>query len=285
MTEREKFKSAQNVFNRITAELTDLPDSKFQAALDTLESWWSGLRQGDVAMPANAGSARKTDTAVAESQATPDEEEPPIQITKSTVESDDDEKGNAVHVGTVENMPPKPSRKPQQKKMKPFNPRKRNGRQRKDRATESAKISEARKAYRDGVKLRNALRGDDVTSIEEFIKSCEPPLKDVTSFINTLEVRKGKWKVDISCVEKRTPVFVTLSYRLQQSLVIEALSLIERRTPFGDAMDLTTPADPTEECWVVKIDGVGDVTQRQLMAMQYLWSWDDICRKGNLCYS
>jgi len=36
---------------------------------------------------------------------------------------------------------------------------------------------------------------------------------------------------------------------------------------------------------VVKIDGVGDVTQQQLMTMQYLWSLDDINRKGNLCYS
>ncbi|KAE9314366.1 hypothetical protein PR003_g19266 [Phytophthora rubi] len=46
--------------------------------------------------------------------------------------------------------------------------------------------------------------------------------------------------------------------------------MMERAIPSGDIMDVSTPVDTDEECWVVEIDGVGEFTQRQLMAMQYM---------------
>ncbi|GMF44435.1 unnamed protein product [Phytophthora fragariaefolia] len=55
MNERDKYKSAHEVFNRITAELTDLPTEKFNSTLENLESWWSKLRQGDTAMALSKG--------------------------------------------------------------------------------------------------------------------------------------------------------------------------------------------------------------------------------------
>lgn len=51
MTEKEKYKHAQNVFSRITTELTDLPDPKFEVAMQELESWWDNIRNGNVDIP------------------------------------------------------------------------------------------------------------------------------------------------------------------------------------------------------------------------------------------
>ncbi|POM59612.1 SUMO protease [Phytophthora palmivora] len=80
MTERDKFKSAQKVFSRITSELTDLPDDKFKEALDTLEDWWGKLRQGEVAMD-----CLETKMTVEEEQMKEDHdsEMPPTQIAET----------------------------------------------------------------------------------------------------------------------------------------------------------------------------------------------------------
>ncbi|KAE9260331.1 hypothetical protein PR003_g34418, partial [Phytophthora rubi] len=46
MTEKDKFKRAQNVLGRISSELTELTDDTFERAIGNLEAWWDGLRQG-----------------------------------------------------------------------------------------------------------------------------------------------------------------------------------------------------------------------------------------------
>ncbi|KAG6941597.1 hypothetical protein JG687_00019559, partial [Phytophthora cactorum] len=51
ITDLKKFKSAQDVFNRITNEISDLPTRKFQAAITHLEKWCQYLRQGNETMP------------------------------------------------------------------------------------------------------------------------------------------------------------------------------------------------------------------------------------------
>ncbi|KAF1774963.1 hypothetical protein GQ600_15268 [Phytophthora cactorum] len=46
--QREKYKCAQDVCGRITAEISDLPDQNFHYALEYLETWPSKSLQGDV---------------------------------------------------------------------------------------------------------------------------------------------------------------------------------------------------------------------------------------------
>jgi hypothetical protein len=104
-------------------------------------------------------------------------------------------------------------------------------------------------------------------SFDKYLKRYQRHTLTVVAVAETENVRLRNRRI---AQMKRLPQFEALPFRLPQSLVIESLALIERRTPFGDAIDLTTPTDAPDECWVVKIDGVGDVTQRQLMAMQYL---------------
>ncbi|KAG7384311.1 hypothetical protein PHYPSEUDO_002776 [Phytophthora pseudosyringae] len=103
MTEHDKYKCAQSVLNRITAELTDLPDRKFQAALDDLDTWFGRLRQGDVTLERRADS---------------DGEVPATQIAFPSGGEDKEEKDDHVHSGSAhkESDQPAPNSKKQKKK-------------------------------------------------------------------------------------------------------------------------------------------------------------------------
>ncbi|GMF55915.1 unnamed protein product [Phytophthora fragariaefolia] len=54
MTERDKYTHAQEVFSRITTELTYFPDAKFQTAIRNVEEWWSNLRTAEPLEPSSA---------------------------------------------------------------------------------------------------------------------------------------------------------------------------------------------------------------------------------------
>ncbi|KAE9297753.1 hypothetical protein PF001_g16258 [Phytophthora fragariae] len=189
VTERDKYKSVQNVFNRITSEMTELPEAKFQAALDGLEIWWGNLRQGDIELPGPDKDSKQITAS--------DEGLTPTQVTAHVQTDGLEEKDDKVHM-QIE----KKKRGGGQKKMRasdqsamnaanmettfdmgPFNPRaKRVGRPTKNRAAEQVNVSKERKDYNTGAKLRNALRGEDVVKVEGYLKTCKPPLKELLSF-------------------------------------------------------------------------------------------------------
>ncbi|KAL3668370.1 hypothetical protein V7S43_006459 [Phytophthora oleae] len=80
-------------------------------------------------------------------------------------------------------------------------------------------------------------------------------------------------------IEKRTPNISCAPYKLPESIVKTALETMDRAAPYGDTMALSTPVDPSDECWVAVIEDVGESSQRQLMAMQYdnnVWSRDAV---------
>ncbi|POM72916.1 SUMO protease [Phytophthora palmivora] len=189
MTERDKFKSAQNGFSRITSELTDLPDDKFKEALDTLENWWGKLRQGEVAM--DCLETKMTVEEEEQMKEDHDSEMPPTQIaeTATILMEERDPEANESGSNFESARTTKEKKKTNYKKvtLQPFNPRTRVGRPQKDRAAESKQRGEDRKEYNNGANLRNALRGDDVIEVEDFIRNCEPPLEDLSSFLNTFE--------------------------------------------------------------------------------------------------
>ncbi|KAE9061638.1 hypothetical protein PF010_g29743, partial [Phytophthora fragariae] len=89
MTERDKYKHAQDVFSRISTELTDFPDAKFKTAMQNLETWWNNLRQGSLSLP------------VPPSQGESDAELAPTQLAAATL-VDEEEKDEHVHADSIE---------------------------------------------------------------------------------------------------------------------------------------------------------------------------------------
>ncbi|GMF44004.1 unnamed protein product [Phytophthora fragariaefolia] len=134
MTEQNKYKSAQEVFNRNTVELTDLPTEKFNSALENLESWWRKLRQGDTAMSLSEG-----DVAIPAS-GTVDESAETELLPTQVVEME--ENNDEVHTTPGEVSPT--SAKKAKKGIKAFTKRVRYGQPRKARAVAAAQISQAR---------------------------------------------------------------------------------------------------------------------------------------------
>ncbi|GMF42211.1 unnamed protein product [Phytophthora fragariaefolia] len=143
--------------------LTDLPTVKFNSALEKPESWWRQLRHGDTVMALSEDDvAMPTSGTVDESAET---ELLPTQVAEM-VETDDE-------VHTTPGEACSTSAKKAKKGVKVFAERVSHGRPRKDRAVDAAQISQARKEYNKGVKLRNVVRGDDLVDVEEFINTCQ----------------------------------------------------------------------------------------------------------------
>ncbi|KAG7375677.1 hypothetical protein PHYPSEUDO_015624 [Phytophthora pseudosyringae] len=120
LTERKKYKSAQDVFSRISSDPTDLPDEKFQSALDNLENWWSHLRDGDVTMDVVSGDEDKHLMATQPKETKDDTFEEKVENQHVDPQSDSDKTAEVKQA------------------IKPFNLRRRVGRPRKNRAAAEA---------------------------------------------------------------------------------------------------------------------------------------------------
>ncbi|KAG1713315.1 hypothetical protein DVH05_001035 [Phytophthora capsici] len=207
-----------------------------------------------------------------------DKDMAPTQVAAEAAAADEEEKADTVDKGIMtEEMSETKGSEPEKAlekrgKMKPFKPRTRVGRPRKDRAADAAQRRQSRKEYNQGSKLRGALRGDDVVEVAEFIKSCEPPLSDLSSFLTTFKVRHLRSNPKQLSVVWRVPEPSVIPYRLPETMVCEGLRLIEFKRPFGEAIDLCTPLDTTAECWVLTVDSIGDFTHQQLLYELYLES-------------
>ncbi|KAF1789975.1 hypothetical protein GQ600_21616 [Phytophthora cactorum] len=118
-----------------------------------------------------------------------------------------------------------------------------------------------RKQYNRGSKLGNAVRGDDIVKVEEFLKTSMPPLVELSSFLTIFEIRCRGHREKMT-VEKRLPDSSCEPFRLSESKTI----------PLNEPIDLTKSQSATEVCWVITIDGIGEFTHRQIMAMQFNWS-------------
>lgn len=137
--------------------------------------------------------------------------------------------------------------------MSPFNPRTpKLGRQRKNRAAEDSRRNSERKEFNNGAKLRNALRGDDVTHVEEFLKSRKPSLLALSSYLNTFEVRFRGHKNKKMAVAERVPAESCAPYSLPETTLRAALDLIECMTHYGDTMDVSKPPEASDESWIVR---------------------------------
>ncbi|KAG7390163.1 hypothetical protein PHYPSEUDO_008617 [Phytophthora pseudosyringae] len=285
---------------RLTSELTGLSDDKFTAALAQLEVWWGNLRHGNVSFPQHSTQG-----------VSPDSDLPATQVAGLGIRGQDEDKDDVVHdtndadessisadeipagrkhaartARTAKMAPQQSTERVVKLGMNPFNPwTPKSGRPRKNRAAHDAQRSADWKQYNKGAQLRAALGGDDVAHVEEFMKSKRPSLRELSSYLDTFEIRYRGHKNTKMAVAKRVPDKSCVPYRLPESIVRMALDSIERTTPFGDTMDLSTQPDASAECWLVTIKGVGESTQRQLMAMQYVWTMATACTNGMKCYS
>ncbi|KAF1773522.1 hypothetical protein GQ600_11587 [Phytophthora cactorum] len=269
MTEQVKYTVAPSTFSRISTELSDLPDDKCKAAIDILENWRSYLQRGDVTME------------LPEMSENADEEMHPTQVDVQATAFDEEGKDGNVHVSitrddTAHTQPKTQVSTKKKVNVRPFNPRTRVGRSRKDRAVEAAQRSS---------KLKGALRVDDVVDVAEFIKSCEPPPSDLASFLSTFEVRHLKYQHKQLAAAWRVPEATIIPYRLPEGLIPEGLQMIQCKTSPGEVIDLSTPVDATSECWALTVDGIGDFSQRQLMGIQYVSSLVHTSVQGMKCYS
>ncbi|KAE8969264.1 hypothetical protein PR001_g27552 [Phytophthora rubi] len=294
MTEQDKYKSVQSVFGRITTELTDLPDGKFSDALEQLEQWWGNLRRGTVGIPSSQGAT--FDSEILSTQvAAPDKtesEDADVTATEgkgadaSPVPVDEPSAVSKSAGDQPESSPKKAAKTTAKSGVSPFNYRApKLGRPRKDIAAADAKRGAERKEYNNGAKLRTALRGGDVTQVEEFLKSRKPPLVELSSYLNTFETRYRGNNGTKMTVAKRVPEPLCAMYLLPEKIVNTAQMAIEHAIPYGDTMDVSTPPDTSAECWIVDIDGIGVFTQRQLMAMQFILNLSKTCKNGMQCYS
>ncbi|KAL4128410.1 hypothetical protein PRIC2_007398 [Phytophthora ramorum] len=277
MAEWDKYKRAQEVFSRITTELTDFPDVKFETAMGNLEEWWSNLRQGNLSLP------------VQPSQSGSDNELAPTQVA-ATSENGAVVKDEQVHGGICEDAA-------EQLKLKPFNPRApKSGRPKKNRTAADSKRSTERKEYNQGSKLRQLLRAKYVVEIKIYLETNRPPLSEVLSFLNTVEVRfrgyaKKKMTATLSNLE---PDPTPTSFRLPEAMVTAALIKAVKKEAemqdVGTEVDLCSPVDGTTsvdadtELCSVHVEGAGDFSKNRLEAMKYLWNMVNTCSRGMQYY-
>ncbi|KAL4162078.1 hypothetical protein PRNP1_002626 [Phytophthora ramorum] len=182
-------------FSRITSELTELPEARFQAALDGLEMWWGKLRQGGISATESAKVSEQppvSDEDVMPTLVAPTQTEKttPVEVREDPPRRKKKRAGSQKKRGTPIQSSEAAAKAASDLEIGPFNPRaKRVGRPSKNRAAEQAKVSEERKEYNIGAKLRNVLRGEDVVKVEEYVKSCKSPLKELSSYLRTFEER------------------------------------------------------------------------------------------------
>ncbi|KAF1779193.1 hypothetical protein GQ600_27593 [Phytophthora cactorum] len=235
ITDLEKFKSAQDVFNRISIEISDLRTRKFQAAITHLEKRCQYLRQGDATMPYRTPTVE------------PGIKVPPAQESKATsVAGKDTEKAGASEESDIgdEDAEEEVVAKPE---VSPFNLRaKRVGRLKKNKKTRNPE---------------KKLRQEGVSRCEvEKRSSSTPPLVELSSFLSTFEIRYIRHRVKKMDVTKRLPDSSCKPFRLSESLVRTALDTIEKVIPSHETMGLRSCQSATEVCWVINIDGVGVFT-------------------------
>jgi hypothetical protein len=282
MTERDKYKHAQDVFSRITTKLTDFPDAKFETAMINLERWWINLRKGSLSIPVQPAHGEA------------DAECAPTQVAVATP-VDDEEKDEHVHADSTEK---KSDGADCNLKLKPFNPRApKSGRPKKNRAVADSKRSAERKEYNLGSKLRKTLRAKDVVEIKCYLETKRPPLGEVLSFLNTLEIRFSGYqkKKMTATLSNSQPEATPMSFRLLEAVVLTALiKAVEKEAESEDAdkeVDLSSPREGTTRHNVdtlrctVHIEGAGDFSKNRLEAMQYLWNLANTCSRGIRCYS
>ncbi|KAE9161414.1 hypothetical protein PF002_g32380, partial [Phytophthora fragariae] len=224
MTEKDKFKRAQNVLGRISSELSELTDDTFERAIGNLEAWWDGLRQG------------KTDVAT-EDAADDGSQVEPTQV-GSNAEEGEEEKDGIIHGGSPQTEP---------LKMKPFNARApKVGRPRLVRVDADNKRHAEQKSYNQGKTLRKAVRGEDVMEVAQYIRTHKPGLEQLQSFLDTFEVRFTRHTKKKMTVQSRPPDAAnTLTFRLPQTLVTKALEEI-RKTSGSTVVDLACSQTDTD---------------------------------------
>jgi hypothetical protein len=65
LSEREKYRRAQQTFGRIGSELTRFSDDAFESAMTHFDEWWHNMRQGKITAVTVGDAAEETNDSVA----------------------------------------------------------------------------------------------------------------------------------------------------------------------------------------------------------------------------
>ncbi|ETM45965.1 hypothetical protein L914_09092 [Phytophthora nicotianae] len=194
LSEKEKYRRAQQAFGRIGGELSQFPDDVFESAMSQFDTWWHDMRHGNASMIATRKdtSDDKMDDDEDDSGAaggsvggsTPSPKEGVNEgYTRSTSPDSDGDSATPTQVanspvGSVEirlnGSAPKVGR-PRLKCTK---------------LKQQAKA--ALKEYNQGMRLRGLLRDKDVYEIVACLQEIRPALHEVTSFMKTYHVHEVK---------------------------------------------------------------------------------------------
>ncbi|POM66417.1 LOW QUALITY PROTEIN: hypothetical protein PHPALM_17726 [Phytophthora palmivora] len=265
MTEKDKSKRAQDVLGRISSELAEFADDKFEDAMENLVAWWNCLRHGSTNVTATdeCGSDR-SGSHIEHTQIATDEQD------------EKDEKEEQIHGGSASVYQPT---------LKPFNERApKVGRPSLNRAKVDSERHAEQKAYNQGKKIRKALRSKDVVEVAKHIQEHKPPLGELHSFLETFEVRFKRHTKKTMTVETREPPPQIMPIRLPASLVKIALEAVREatKTSVENVDELT---DDNAEQVVVTIEGAGEFSETTLKSIDYLGNLVSTCKQGMQCYS
>ncbi|POM71359.1 LOW QUALITY PROTEIN: hypothetical protein PHPALM_12084 [Phytophthora palmivora] len=259
MTEKDKFNRAQDVLGRISSELVEFADDKFEDAMENLEAWWNCLRHGSTNVTA-------TDECAARKSS--------IRRLRQMIKIKKDEKKNryteAQQVST--NLPSSYSTKELRKLVVQV-------------LIAPKWIQSVMHNEKHTIKAtKYALRSKDVVEVAKYIQEHKPPLGELQSFLEIFEVSFKRHTKKTMTVETREPPPQIMPFRLPASLVKIALEAVREatKTRVENVDELT---DDNAEQVVVTIEGAREFSETTLKSMGYLGNLVSTCKQVMQCYS
>ncbi|KAE8898720.1 hypothetical protein PF003_g17581 [Phytophthora fragariae] len=156
-----------------------------------------------------------------------------------------------------------------------------------DRAAQKEKAKQALKEYNNGTNLRTLLREKDVCEVLATLHDVKPGIREVGSFLATLQVKsqgQGKpieWRVDAEFVPD------TVRFRLLESVVDSALEQLRGGLAKSEQIELDSDGEAAAGAYryVAAIAKFGQFTRAQVEAMKWLWNLQATCRDAVICCS
>jgi len=302
-TEQEKYRRAQQTFDRICGKLARLDDDTFDEAMNQFDNWWHNLRQGKTTMNQiqheasdedpkhdrdrggrggagapgtnhgnGLGSGDSADSIGTGGGSRGADSSGAVGRGGADGGSGDtDDTVPATQLAPTHSSKATGSTRVQIKLNASVVPV---GRPRLNRNKQRAKAKADLKEYNKGMKLRGLLRDRDVCEVVSALKEIQPGLCEVGSFLTTFQVllkAEGKplaWRDDPEYVAD------TVRYRFPQSTIELALRQLREKLRGDKEEEIALDSDGDNvgghHGYVVAIEKIGTFTRKQLEVMMWL---------------
>ncbi|OWZ01532.1 hypothetical protein PHMEG_00027057, partial [Phytophthora megakarya] len=255
LTEREKFRRAQQMFGRISSELATFPDDSFESAMSQFDDWWHNLRNGQSSIV--DATQVSSDTRALQSDTEPG--------SKRGVENKDDTfAADGADIGggsDIDEQEPLTQISSSQNFVK--------------------KARAALKEYNEGMRLRRLLRDKDVCDVMYCLEEIKPQFSELRSYLQAIHVRlhgeafSFKWKVDSSFIPD------TVRFRFPEATVDKMRERFnEEKYTLNDGKpvreEIAIDGEATVDNVVVVVEKVGTFEREQIDAMKWLWNLHNV---------